>query len=114
MQSEAAKERTDGPQLVRSPDEMLGRAVLRFNGNILGIVLGILGALGIFVATNWLVIKGGESVGQHLSLLGQYFIGYRVTFLGSLVGMVYAFALGYVCGRLLGAVYNLVADVRSR
>jgi ABC-type dipeptide/oligopeptide/nickel transport system permease subunit len=97
-----------------SPDELLERAVLRLNGNILGIVLGILGALAIFVATNWLVIKGGDPVGPHLSLLGQYFIGYRVTFVGSLIGMVYAFVVGYLVGRLVGLVYNLVVDVRAR
>ena len=45
---------------------------------------GIL-ALGLFIATNWLVIKGGERVGPHLQLLSQYFIGYRVTFLGSFI-----------------------------
>ncbi len=114
MQSETAKGGAEAPQPVSSPDEALERAVLRFNGNLLGIVLGILGAAGIFVATNWLVIKGGDPVGPHLSLLGQYFIGYRVSFAGSLIGMLYAFAIGYGSGRLLGAVYNLVADVRTR
>ena len=110
MHSDAANGRADRP----SPDELLERAVLRFNSNILGIVLGVLFAAGIFIATNWLVIKGGDPVGPHLSLLGQYFIGYRVTFAGSLIGMLYAFAVGYGAGRLLGVVYNLVADVRNR
>jgi hypothetical protein len=114
VDNETAKGRRDHAQPASSPDERLERAVLRFSGNSLGVVLGVLGAAGIFVATNWLVIKGGDPVGPHLSLLGQYFIGYSVTFLGSLVGTVYAFAAGYLSGRLLGAVYNLVAEVRSR
>jgi hypothetical protein len=109
--SEPAK---DPPRRASSPDELLERAVLRLNGNILGIVLGTLGAIGIFVATNWLVLKGGDPVGPHLALLGQYFIGYRVSFGGSLIGMAYAFVVGYVIGRLIGAVYNLVVDVRMR
>lgn len=97
-----------------SPGELLGRAVLRLSGNVLGVVLGTLAALGLFVATNWLVIKGGEQVGPHLALLGQYFPGYRVSFVGSLIGLPYAFVLGYVAGRVIGGIYNLVVDVRTR
>jgi hypothetical protein len=95
-------------------DEVLARAVLRLNGRVLGVVFGLLGAAGLFVATNWLVIKDGEPLGPHLALLGQYFIGYRVSFVGSLIGAAYAFALGYVAGRVVGAVYNRVADIRGR
>ena len=102
------------PASNESEDELLSRAVRRLSGNVLGMVLGILGALGIFVATNWLVIKGGERVGPNLALLGQYFVGYRVSFVGSLIGMVYAFAVGFLMGRIIGAVYNLVVDVRTR
>jgi hypothetical protein len=114
VHGEPVNDRPDPTRRTSSPDELLERAVLRLNGNILGIVLGILGAIGIFVATNWLVLKGGDPVGPHLALLGQYFIGYRVSFVGSLVGMGYAFVVGYVVGRLIGGVYNLVVDVRTR
>ena len=54
--------------------------LVRLNGKVWGIALGTLAALGLFVATNILVIKGGETVGQHLGLLGHYFPGYDVTF----------------------------------
>ncbi len=74
-------------------------------------VLGFLLGLGLFLTTNFLVLKGGPNVGAHLGLLGQYFPGYRVTFLGSLIGFVYAFILGFVIGAVLGAVYNKVARV---
>ena len=62
--------------------------------------------LGLFLATNVLVLKGGPNPGPHLSLLKVYFPGYRVTFLGSLIGFVYAFVVGYALGRLIGAFYN--------
>lgn len=94
--------------------DALAQAVVRLNGQILGLVLGILAAVVLFVATNWLVLKGGDPVGPHLSLLGQYFIGYRVTFAGSLIGAAYAFVAGYLSGRIIGTVYNRVADMRQR
>lgn len=61
---------------------------------------------GLFLATNILVLKGGPNVGQHLGLLSQYFPGYSVSFVGSLIGFIYAFVGGYIIGRAIGYVYN--------
>ena len=94
-------------------DDKLFTGVLWLNAKVVGLVLGIIFALGIFVATNWLVIKGGERVGPHLQLLSQYFIGYRVTFIGSLIGATYGFILGTLCGGLIGWVYNKIAAWRN-
>lgn len=90
--------------------ESLFGSILWLNAKALGLVLGLLSGLALFIATNWLVIKGGEPVGPHLSLLSQYFIGYRVSFLGSFIGFAYAFALGAVSGALIGWIYNRIVD----
>ena len=90
-------------------EEQLAKAVVKLNAKLLGIVFGMLLGIGLFLATNFLVLKGGAKVGQHLSLLSQFFPGYSVTFLGSLVGFAYAFAVGLVVDSVLGAVYNKVA-----
>lgn len=72
---------------------------------MLGLALGIVFGLAIFIVTNWLVIKGGpigperkKIIGPHLQLLGQFFIGYKVSFTGSLIGFLYGFALGTISG----------------
>ena len=70
-----------------------------------GIGLGLVSAVGLFVATNVLVLKGGSNVGSHLRLLHVYFPGYAVTFTGSLIGFVYAFVLGYLVGRIVVNLY---------
>jgi hypothetical protein len=93
--------------------DTLASAILRLSGTILGLVLGIVFALTIFVATNVLVIKGGPVVGPHLGLLGQYFIGYTVSFVGSLIGSLYGFAVGYVSGVIIAWIYNRVAMLRT-
>lgn len=82
---------------------------VRLNARAWGIAVGLLFGVGLFIATNVLVLRGGDHVGAHLSLLSIYFPGYRVTALGSLVGFVYAFVVGYGLGRLVGAVYNQLA-----
>ena len=94
-------------------EEKLFSGILMLNAKVVGLALGVIFGLGIFVATNWLVIKGGERVGPHLILLSQYFIGYRVTFLGSFIGAAYGFALGTICGALMGWIYNKIAALRQ-
>jgi hypothetical protein len=89
--------------------EALRATILRINGRAWGIAVGLLLGVTLFVATNILVAKGGPNVGQHLALLAIYFPGYSVTFLGSIIGFMYAFVLGYGLGRLIGSVYNRFA-----
>lgn len=96
----------------RATEQRLFSGVLLLNAKVLGLTLGLVCGLALFLATNWLVIKGGEPVGPHLALLSQYFIGYRVSFLGSLVGFLYAFAVGTLCGSFIGWIYNRIAALR--
>ena len=94
-------------------EEILVSRLLRLNASVLGLVSGILLGGGLFIATNWLVLKGGEVVGPHLELLGQYLIGYRVTFGGSFVGLAYGFVVGYVGGYVVAILYNWFVDLRG-
>ena len=98
---------------VTEEEEKLFRGVLFLNAKVLGLALGLLCGLAIFVATNWLVIKGGKQVGPHLRLLSQYFIGYRVSFLGSFIGFAYGFAVGTISGALIGWIYNKIVAFRN-
>ena len=84
----------------------------RLNGRAWGLASGILFGLGLFVATNVLVLRGGDDVGQHLGLLSVYFPFYDVTFPGSFIGFVYAFVVGYAAASIVCAVYNRVARAR--
>jgi hypothetical protein len=84
----------------------LHKAILKLNERAWGVAVALLLSIGLFLATNILVIKGGPNVGQHLGLLSNYFPGYSVTFVGSFIGFIYAFVIGYVLGRLIGLVYN--------
>lgn len=84
----------------------LQRAILRLNARAWGIAFGLVAGLGLFAATLFLVLKGGEDVGRHLKLLANFFPGYRVTIGGAFIGLVYGFVCGYGIGRLIGTVYN--------
>ena len=87
-------------------EQELAKTLLRLNARAWGIAAGLLLGGALFLATNFLLIKGGPNVGQHLRLLHVFFPGYTVSFVGSLIGFVYAFVVGYALGRLIGAIYN--------
>jgi hypothetical protein len=92
----------------------LERALLRLNARAWGIAFGLLLGLALFFATNILVLKGGPNVGQHLRLLRVFLPGYTVSFVGSLIGFVYVFVVGYALGRLIGGVYNRLVGGAGR
>ena len=87
-------------------EEVILSRIMKLNATVQGLVSGIVAGFAIFIATNWLVLKGGYVVGPHLSLLSQFFIGYRVTFFGSLIGFAYAFVVGFVLGFFVARIYN--------
>jgi hypothetical protein len=107
------------PHTKQLEDVVLSK-LLRLNAIAQGIVAGILLGLGLFLATNWLVLKGGpvgpdgrRLIGPHLSLLSQFFIGYHVSFVGSLIGLAYGFATGFVGGYAVARLYNWIVDLRE-
>jgi hypothetical protein len=97
----------------RTIDNLLVARMVRLNATVHGIVLGLVVGLGLFVATLWLVIKGGPVVGPHLALLGQFFIGYRVTLVGSFVGLAYGFVTGFLVAFIVTTLYNWIAGFRE-
>ena len=91
-----------------SADELIIQSLAKLDALAFGISLGVLFGLIIFLATNFLVLKGGEEIGPNMSLLSHYFIGYEVSPFGSLSGFVYGFLGGFVIGSLIAALRNFI------
>ena len=92
---------------------LIARAVARLRAGIVAIVTGLVAGTGLFVATLWLVIKGGPHVGRNLSLLSAYYPGYSVTWTGSLVGFCYGTLTGAMLGWCVAWLYNVLAGWRN-
>lgn len=99
--------------VTRAERELIESAVARMRAGILAIVFAMVSGTGLFVATAWLLIKGGENVGATLGLLGNYLPGYAVTWPGAFLGLAYGTAIGGAAGWLLARVYNRLARGRS-
>jgi protoporphyrinogen oxidase len=89
-------------------EEETARVFMRVDRVALGLAAGVVSGLGLFAATFALVLIGGPVVGPILGLLGQYFPGYTVTSLGSLLGLFYGFLVGFVGGWLFAALRNAI------
>jgi hypothetical protein len=89
-------------------EEELTRVFMRVDRVALGLATGVVSGAGLFVATLILWLKGGPVIGPTLGLLGQYFPGYSVTALGSLVGLFYGYVSGFVAGWLFAALRNAI------
>lgn len=76
-------------------------AAIRINTIIAAVAFGLLGGAILWLGTVVLLIRGGYSVGYHLSLLSVFFPGYSVTWPGAWIGLAWGFVSGAVSGALL-------------
>ena len=92
-------------------DALIIQSLAKLDGKALGVAIGLLLGIGIFVATNFLIFKGGHVIGPNLALLSQFFIGYEITLKGSVIGMIYGMMAGFIIGWLIAAIRNLVLTI---
>jgi uncharacterized membrane protein len=92
--------------------QILRKAIARLRASILAIVCGLLAGSALAVATIWLVLRGGENVGQHLILLRNYLPFYSVTWPGAILGFFYGLLLGGLAGWTTAWIYNRIVDWR--
>ena len=92
---------------------LIQRAVARLRASVMAVVIGLTSGLALFVATAWLVVRGGSNVGATLGLLRNYFPGYSVTWPGAFVGFFYAALLGGAAGWFVAFIYNQLVARRN-
>jgi hypothetical protein len=109
------RERLTGRLLdVRDAARELTPPTVLISGNALGVALGVLLAVQLFLTTNWLVVRGTGQSSTNAALLGQYLPGYTVSFWGSLIGAMEVFGVAFVLSHVLASIYNFVARNRPR
>jgi hypothetical protein len=88
-------------------EKILIKAFARMDKLALATATGSMSGLLVFLATIWLLIKGGEAIGPNLQLLAQYFVGYTVTVKGAFIAFGYSFGWGFLFGWLFAYLRNL-------
>lgn len=95
---------------ILTTDELIQEAFARMSPVALGISVGTVSGLGLFLATVVLLLKGGNVVGPTLALLDNYLIGFSVTWPGAFIGLVETSAGGFMVGFLFASLRNLGMD----
>lgn len=102
------------PQKVTVPvsdaDELIVETFARLDPLALGVSLGSVTGLLLFLATAILLLKGGPVIGPRLGLLGNFFFGYQVTWTGAFLVMVQGAIGGLILGYLIAVCRNWIID----
>ncbi len=91
---------------------IIRRAVVRMRARIMSVVFGVAAGLGVWLATAWLLVRGGSNVGEHLILLRNYMPGFAISWPGSFVGLFWGAVFGAAIGWLFAWIYNQVVERR--
>ncbi len=95
-----------GDTIEELEDDVIETAFARMDPLALGVAVGVVSAAGLFLATAILLLKGGEDVGQTLSLLRVYVSGFEVTWTGGVTGSLQLGVIGFGSGYLGASLRN--------
>jgi hypothetical protein len=90
----------------RTLEEVLAAAFARYDPRALGAAVGLVLGAGLFLATAIAILRGPGGADRVLGLLGQYLVGYEVSWAGAGVGLLGAGLGGFVFGWLLARAIN--------
>ena len=80
---------------------------MKLNIKAFALTCGILWGLGLFFLTWWLIPFGGAT--REPTLIGKVYLGYTVSPIGSVIGLVYAFFDALIGGAIFAWLYNKIA-----
>ena len=80
---------------------------MKLNVKAFGLSCGLIWGLGLFMLTWWVMAFDGAT--GEITMIGRLYRGYSITPVGSLIGLVWAFADGLIGGLIFAWLYNLLA-----
>jgi hypothetical protein len=95
-----------GEAMEESEDKVIEIAFAKIDPLALGVAVGVVSGLGIFMASAILLLRSGPVVGPTLTLLGNYLFGFEVTWAGAVVGLFEGGLLGFAVGALAAGLRN--------
>ncbi len=81
---------------------------MKLNIKAFALACGLLWGFGLFALTWWIIAFEGAT--GDVTMIGRLYRGYSISPIGSLIGLLWAFADGLVGGLIFAWLYNLLAD----
>jgi len=90
-----------------SASQTRSQLVILISPRALGIAIGTILAVQLFLSTTWLVVTGRAAHSPHAALLSNYLPFYSVSLPGALIGAVGMFIYGFVFAYIFASIYNV-------
>ena len=80
---------------------------MKLNIKAFALACSIWWGLGMFLGTWWMIILHGAS--GNPTWIGQFYLGFNISPLGSVIGLVWGLVDGFIGGAILAWLYNKFA-----
>lgn len=90
-------------------EELIDMVFAKIHNVSLGLSLGVVCGVVLCACTLLLSWRSDLELASYFELLSHYYPGYRVSAMGSLLGLVYGFGSGFLVGWLLAIIRNFVS-----
>jgi len=80
---------------------------MKLNVRAFALTCGMIFGFGLFFITWWIIVTGGTT--GEPTIIGRVYLGYRISPLGSIIGLAWAFADGLIGGAIFAWLYNRIA-----
>ncbi|MHA2278632.1 MAG: bacteriophage holin [Candidatus Kariarchaeaceae archaeon] len=77
---------------------------MKLNVKSFALTCGILLGLAVLLCTWWLLLW--DAPGDIISKLGAFYIGYSYSWFGGVIGLIWGFVDGLICGAIFAWLYN--------
>jgi hypothetical protein len=82
---------------------------MKLNVKAFALTCGILWGLAVLLITWWLLIIGAP--GKQISNIASFYFGYSYSWFGGVIGLLWGFVDGLICGAIFAWLYNKLAKV---
>jgi len=80
---------------------------MKLNVKGFALSLGLFWGFGLLFITWWIILFEGTS--GNITLIGKIYRGYNISFIGSLIGFLWAFIDGIIGGAIFAWLYNTLS-----
>ncbi len=77
---------------------------MKLNLKAFALACAIFWGFGLFIGTWWMIFMEGPSTEP--TLISRLYLGYRITPLGSIIGLAWGFVDGLISGAIFAWLYN--------
>jgi len=81
---------------------------MKFNIKAFALTCGLFWGIALFCITWWVILWEGSST--EVTFIGRVYLGYDVTPLGSVIGLLWGFIDGLIVGAIFSWAYNRLSQ----